>query len=705
MLSSDKLIKLYTRYGFEQGPSSDQCLVFFSQKGYFQNAEIVLLNDDVKPEEIDKSEYEQMGYSVRVRSFKDIAAVHDALFSGFFNTKISNNRLLREYFSFCKQQQDKLLGSKYEYVAGNFIENGLMQTQNVIQRIQSIFDTEEQQLIILEASAGYGKTCTSFEVIKFLVEKFPSKIPLMAELSKNRKASIFRYVLLSEIDQKFPSLSSELVTYEIGEGRIFLIIDGFDELLSKSYLNLKDNSQNKDAQTMLDTIAQLFSEGTKTKVLLTTRKSSIFVGEDFDDWVHSHLCNCNVTRIQLMAPSLRDWIGTAKMQKLREHGIELDNILNPVLLSLLRSAPLENFANEYSNNDQIIEQYIQLLLKREQTRQSLPLEVNEQLSIMSRLAAGMVQFDISSEDVGFIKAMLEEIVEDQFSKYLSRYEMMSDVSETKPSESEFLNKLCHHALLDRVSSQSNQIGFLNDFIFGLMIVEALEHNYLLPSDVKGKYLDIAITALATASSERRNKLYNILSSTIAKETPQRNLNVSIILLKSIQGSYESECFDGVYFGEKNSIINSDIFKNSIFIDCVFNQCEINTDAFKACQFYNCSFYDVKIIPGDTLDCELIFLSCFGHEKFAENAHRENKKVENIIDYERIVLEQYWKPGYDRAEQWRAYQTLLRGVAQSDKMVLSEAIGSLIKKGILIKKARAIQLNFEKMEEIKKIIHR
>ena len=53
MLSSDKLIKLYTRYGFEQGPSSDQCLVFFSQKGYFQNAEIVLLNDDVKPEEID----------------------------------------------------------------------------------------------------------------------------------------------------------------------------------------------------------------------------------------------------------------------------------------------------------------------------------------------------------------------------------------------------------------------------------------------------------------------------------------------------------------------------------------------------------------------------------------------------------------------------------------------------------------------------
>ena len=298
-----------------------------------------------------------------------------------------------------------------------------------------------------------------------------------------------------------------------------------------------------------------------------------------------------------------------------------------------------------------------------------------------------------------------DIVGDQFSKYLNRYEMMSDVSETKPTESEFLNKLSHHALLDRVSSQSNQIGFLNDFIFGLMIAGALEHEYIVPSDVKGKYLDITITALATASSERRNKLYSILSSTIAKETPQRKLNASIILLKSIQGSYESEYFDGIYFGEKISIINSDTFKNSIFTNCVFNNCEINTDAFKTCQFYNCSFYNVKIVIGETLDCELIFLSCTGHQRFAEAAYRENKKVEHIVDYERTVLEQYWKPGYDMAEPRRAYQTLLRGVAQSDKMAVAEAIDSLTKKGILIKKARVIELNFEKMEEIKKIIHR
>lgn len=706
MLSSSSLIALYTRYGFELGYSCDQYLVFFSQKGYFQNAEIVLLNDDLNAAGIDKAQYEEMGYSVRVRSFQNVAAVHDALFSGFFNTKISNSRLLQEYDRFCVQQQNKLLGSQYKYVAGNFIENGFLQSGNVIQRIQSIFDTDEQQLIILEASAGYGKTCTSFEVVKDLVNKFPSKIPLMAELSKNRKASIFRYVLLSEIDQKFPSLSSDLVTYEMGEGRIFLIIDGFDELLSKSYLSLKDDSQNKDAQTMLDTIAQLFSSGSKTKILLTTRKSSIFVGDKFDDWVSNHLSNCSVTRIQLTAPSLRDWIGPEKIEKLKEHGIELDHLLNPVLLSLLRSVPLDDFEAAYSSNDQIIQQYIQLLLKREQIRQSLPLQVDEQLSIMSRLAAEMVTFDISAEDIDFIKEMLEEIVKDQLPQYLSRYEMMIDVSENKPSESEFLTKLAHHALLDRVSSQSNQIGFLNDFIFGLMIVQALDHRCIQPAEVKGKYLDLAITALAAASSAKRSRLYRILSSTIAGETPQRKLNASIVLLKSIQGSYESEYFDGIYFGEKISIVQPDTFKDSIFTDCVFNGCQINTDAFKTCQFYNCSFYNVQITAGKTLDCELIFLSCCGHEPFAQAAYRETKKAETSgVDYERIVLEQYWKPGYDMAEPRRAYQTLLRGVPQSDKMAVSEAIESLIKKGILIKRARVIELNFERIEDIKRIIHR
>lgn len=62
--------------------------------------------------------------------------------------------------------------------------------------------------------------------------------PIFTELSKNRKAALFRYVLLDEIDRKFTSLSSELVISEIRNGKVPLIIDGFDELISRSNKNM-----------------------------------------------------------------------------------------------------------------------------------------------------------------------------------------------------------------------------------------------------------------------------------------------------------------------------------------------------------------------------------------------------------------------------------------------------------------------------------
>lgn len=174
MLLKREVEDLYLKYGFEIGPSCDEYLVFFSQSGYFQNAEIVILSDSFNPDDIDKSEYENLGYSVRIKKYQDIESVHEALFDGFFGTRNSNNRLLSEYNSFCEQQSRKLANIKYEYICGSFAENGSLQGGNVIDRILEIFASESRQLIILEASAGFGKTCTSFEVIKQLVEKMPT---------------------------------------------------------------------------------------------------------------------------------------------------------------------------------------------------------------------------------------------------------------------------------------------------------------------------------------------------------------------------------------------------------------------------------------------------------------------------------------------------------------------------------------------------
>ena len=708
MLRKSEVEELYLKYGFELGEENEKYLVFFSKSGYFQNAEIVILDEKAKEESINKKEMEDIGYSVRVRKYSDINAVHDALFNGFFSTTISNQKFNHTYTQFCEQQKNKL-GNNYEYISGDYVENGALQDNNVIDRIVEIFNKNDRQLIILEASAGFGKTCTSFEVVKTLINKVPTKIPLLTELSKNRKARVFRYVLLSEIDQKFPTLSSELVTNEIMDGRIILVIDGFDELLSKGSIeqNDSDKASGKDAQTMLDTIAQLIPEGSKTKILLTSRKSSIFVGDNFDNWVTQYLIGCDITRLQLSQPSLKDWIGTEKIELLKENSISLNNILNPVLLTVLRNESIEEFKRKYTSNEKLIERYLELLLQREKTRQSLPLTVDEQLFIMRGLSSEMVRLDITADDVELIKLMLTDVVSAKIDDYLKRYDTMIDSSESKPTDVEFINKLSQHALLDRVSMQNNQIGFINDFIFGLMIALSTLNGQLSVNELCGKYIDIATTAFSAHTINKRKELYDLILPSLNKESAQRQIGVSLNLIGTIAGRYENEYFDGMLFGKNISISDDNIFTNCIFSDCVFDTCKINVKAFKTCQFYNCSFYNNSFEGTSDTDCELTFLSCTGHEKFASLAYYDKiiDQQDDSIDYERVILEQFWKPGYDRAEPNRSFNALFKGVPNNDRYRLVNAIELLVKKGILIKRIRVYELNIEKIDTIKKIIGR
>lgn len=707
MLPKDAVIDLYLQYGFEKenGTESEGYLVFFSQNGYFQNAEIVILDDALKTSSINKQKYEEAGYSVRIKKFSDLSEVHAALFGGFFGTVVSNNKTVNEYELFCMQQSKKLL-YPYEYIPSSFIEDGFLKDGSVIDRIVNLFNKEDRQLIILEASAGYGKTCTSFEIMNSIATSSPKKIPLIAELSKNRKANVFRYVLLSEIDQKFPSLSSDLVTNEIKNGHIFLIVDGFDELLSKSYSSAQesDSMKSQDVQSMLDTIAQLIPDNSNSKILLTSRKSLIFAGDNYNNWVKQNIPNCNITKLQLSAPSVRDWLGYEKLEILKNNNIDLTNLSNPVLLTTLKNEPLEGFKEKYSNNDAITEKYLELLLDREKIRQDLPLTIDEQISIMSNLAAQMVSLDISSDDIDFIKEIISEIVKPKIKNYLDEYDLFDNI-ETKPSESEFINKLSQHALLDRVSSQNNAIGFINEFVFGIMIAKAIINNNIPVVEVQGKYLDIVITAYSAYSYNKKMELYNLLLPVLEKENSFRKINAMVLLTGNITGEYFNEYFNDIQFIQNTNIKAQKTFKKCNFYNCIFDRCNINTDSFCECHFYGCSFFDNNIIEGNEKNCYLSFFNCLGHEKFASVACRLEIKEENTIDYERIILEQFWKPGYKRAEPNRSYSALIKGASSENRQSFLDAIESLSKKNIIIKKSKVCELNFEKMDIIRKIIGR
>ena len=121
------------------------------------------------------------------------------------------------------------------------------------------------------------------------------------------------------------------------------------------------------------------------------------------------------------------------------------------------------------------------------------------MEIMSGLSALMVQNDFSDEDIEFINICLFEIIGDNIEEYICRYKNAHEYNaeEKIPNADEFINKLSHHALLDRKRDNSNQVGFINQYIFGLMIAYSIINHQLPVSDLKGKYLDIAVSSYSS----------------------------------------------------------------------------------------------------------------------------------------------------------------------------------------------------------------
>ena len=712
MSNSDEIIFLYEKYGFEleDNQNPEKYLVFSYRKGYFQNAEILLIDLDFDFHNLE-AEYKASGFAVKINKYSSLDEIHSQLFSGFFLPPNNCKKLRQEYECYARKQTEKIGFCEYKFIPCRFVDDNNESRRNLIEYIYQRLFENGPQLIIVEAAAGFGKTSISYELIKELSADSKGTVPIITELSKNRTASIFKYVLLTEIDSKFSNLSSELVTYEIKQGKVPLIIDGFDELLSKSHDDVPSDlsdSDEKTAQTMLSTIAQLLDENSHAKIVLTSRKSSIFAGELFEEWSDKHLPHCQITRIQIIPPVVSDWLDESKIKLLRSRGIVFDDISNPTLLTFLSSQSNEDIASKFTSVDSILQQYFKILLKREQERQSLTLKVDEQLSLMESVAGTMASFKQSTCTSSEIKDIIRMSLGENILEYLDRY---SDFSkEDVPTEDEFLQKLSHHALLDRIPNTSNSIGFINDFIFGYLIAEAITiHQFLdlSPTEIEEKYWNLMVTSYGICSQKKRDALYRIITDNKIEFTPYEELHTDLALLHKTSHEYVRCYYESVYFGENVSLTSSN-FKDCVFSCCTFNSCSISSDAFEDCKFYGCHFYEVEIVPANNQkNCNLIFSNCCGESELRKISCREPilPSVNTETEYEKKVLEQYWRPGSDRADRRRLFSTLFKGYSQQDYDGISEAIDRLYGKDILLHKRNCIELNFEKMSEIREILGR
>lgn len=703
----EEVIALYTLYEFTVEDKKAEFIVFQHNKGYFKNIEIVLLSDNYDISEV-KKQYEEVGFSVIVKRFTSIEEIHEKLFDGFFKLEYTKNKIKRNYAQFCEMQTAKrIIDEKYKYIECEYTINYESASEELTSFIVKKVNSEDtSNLIIIEAAAGYGKTCSSYQILYALSESNNKRIPLLAELSKNRKASIFRYVLLSEIDANFSGLSYELVEKEILNGKVILIIDGFDELLSKSIEKQSEtnNEQIKDAQTMLDTIAYFLTGESKSKVILTSRKSSIFTGEAFDNWIEKRQLSCIIDRIQLRQPNPVKWVGREKAAFLKDNMPELYSIVNPILLDTIRNIDNEKLVK--LSNDDVVEHYFDTLLSREKERQALIMSKEEQIDTMQKLAAQFVGFDISSEEPKYLSEIFGIILDSKLSYYVDKYkEQLHAIEEIIPSEEEFLSKLVHHAFLDRISINKNNIGFINEFIFGWLIGEAIINKLLVIDDVSYKYLDIATTAFSVRNQDKRISLYEIVKKRLDNLDDQQKLYLESKLLCCASKSYNTTTFDSLVFSERFIFNKSECFTNCSFYNCTFNNCRLSLNAFKECQFINCVFFDVNFIDESEIDNQLIFVSCIGFEKFSEKASQYISAVEEGKDYKKILLEQFWKIGKEKAEPRCGLNTVYRGMPKNDISHIDAALTELIDMGLIKKLSVCYELNFSRIEEIKTILGR
>ena len=420
MIDKEKLIDLFTQYEYETLYVKDgEYAVFSSGTSMYPAVEIVKLSEGCDSSIANqKKDYSEAGYAVRICEENTIEDIEHYLFNWFFQVKESNRRISAKYEEYTRSimqayvfQGANAESSAYQYINIPFsIEHNFIDRKEfnigLLDRIRMDLKKDGPQLIIVEAGAGFGKTSTVYEILKDYETVEKNVRPFFMELSKDRIAPTFHYLLNSQIDANFKvRLGSDIVLHNIKRGYIPLIIDGFDELLSRDLDNGEMDAKFSKVETMLSTIADLLYD--QAKVILTTRKTAIFAGENFYEWYqqlsrHGH--SFDISRYQLGNPSIHDWLPKHKLNALPQN---FDKISNPVLLGYLRYLD-DNEFNSVVASSTLTKHYLNSILKREIERQDLPFNIQEQIVILRRLAAYFAGFDSTAFCRSEIKETIRE---------------------------------------------------------------------------------------------------------------------------------------------------------------------------------------------------------------------------------------------------------------------------------------------------------
>ena len=712
MLNSNELDKLYTSYGFTKLPSKmPKVNVYGLQTGHFHNADVVALAHNADAESA-KKQFEEIGYACTIRRYSNISEVDESLFLGFFAAESSRGRLVSEYNRFCQGLTNRL-GATYHYIAAKYETNADCDNEDhstsvcnykethVVDFLTKIFETDGPTLIILEAAAGYGKTCTSYEVLHSLLQSFRGKIPILTELSRNRQAKIFKYVLLDEINRNFVGIRLEMVKAQIQLGRIPVIIDGFDELLHKKN-DYEDNFE--DAEPMLETIGALLHN--QAKVLLTTRRTAIFTDNAFFEWLDKLTNSFNVINIKLEKPTVEDWIGRERTKALENNNIPIRHFANPVLLAHLMHVDETHFIEFCQDSKKLVYSYFEAMLEREKSRQELQMTVDEQLDVFRNLANNMIKEDFTSESREYLQLLIQIENESMLNSIRNRYPR-----DVRPSVDELATKLSHHALLDRRGGDDFRVGFVNDFILGTFAAEIISADDTGRWFSSEQFVDLAVTAYMPRSAQEKDLLWKNLNHVMEYMDRTEQVKIDLMLTSTINRVLIDESITGLEFYQLE-LGNDRAIHNSIFMNCTFSNTIISNVNMQDVTFLNCKFFNCDIAPVRQENSNITLVACQGDadslERLYELSSAEAQsagETDILDDYMRSVLERFWPKGRSSFEGRKALRTLYYGVSKSEHNQISNAIEELRRRKLIKLFSTYAELNNENLGQIKDILVR
>ena len=637
-MSEQEIIALFELYQFELADSTKEYLVFSASTSMYPVVEIVPFegkND--KLEERLRNDYSKAGFGVFFRNEKTIEALEDYLFNRAFNIQESNLRSQQAYKNYTNEIVDSYRDEDnstpiYKYIDIPYtLEKDFGSCQDDKSIVDSIIDTVNSpgpMLIIIEASAGYGKTSTAYEILNRFSIKGSDKRPFFMELYRDRVVKKFHYVMLSQIERTFKVLQKpDLVIHNIRTGRIPLIIDGFDELLSADIDNGNMEADFSEVSGMLSTIADLLKD--EAKIILTSRKTAIFAGEAFYDW-YSKLSEkgqvFEVLRYALGTPSVEMWLGKERTLRLPS---SFNYIINPVLLSYLRHISDDKFST-IIDETKLSQTYFEDLLKREKTRQDLPFSPKEQEIILRRLSAYFAGLNISSLKRADIKDVIGDLSEDVISANITDDKDFAILT----------NALTNHVFLDR-KSDSN-IGFLNDFIFGTFFMKSLlyeDDTFFADFFKEAKYgaIEKLISAASVWGPTIKMRTWREMKEK-CQMTEILQFWSDMILTGEGHKDYTEISPDGkiisnAVIGSKQCTITKSCFSNIIFNKCIFDANYLDDYLFVNCEFNECE----KI---GTFDPNA-FYSCKNESSLLEgNTEQEEIEIESLDIYAQIIGKYY-----------------------------------------------------------------